>query len=98
MKPLSSRQNPVVRTFRDLAGSPDPTGARLLLDGVHLVREARAASAELEAVAVASSRLTSETDEGATAHSLEAAGVPVFAVSDSVLAAMSPVRSPSGIV
>ena len=31
MKLLSSRQNPIVRTFRALADDPDPTGERVLL-------------------------------------------------------------------
>ena len=98
MKTISSRQNPVVRAFRELADAPDAGGARLLLDGVHLVREARAAALELEAVAVASSRLSGDTEEGDVARSLESAGAPVFSVNDAALAAMSPVRSPSGIV
>jgi len=98
MKTISSRQNPVVRAFRELADTPDLSGARLLLDGVHLVREARAAVLELEAVAVASSRLNGDTEEGEMARSLDSAGTPVFTVSDAAFAAMSPVRSPSGIV
>lgn len=98
MKTISSRQHSIVRAFRELADTPDTTGTRLLLDGVHLVREARAAALELEVVAVASSRLTGDTEEGEMAHSLDSGGASVFTVSDSVFAAMSPVRSPSGIV
>src|SRR5688572_6653991 len=98
MKSISSRQNPIVRAFRELANASDPSGTRLLLDGLHLVREARAAALELEAVAVASSRLTGETEESEVARSLDNEGTSVFSVSDSVFAAMSPVRSPSGIV
>jgi TrmH family RNA methyltransferase len=98
MKTIASRQNPIVRAFRELADEPDATGTRLLLDGVHLVRDARAAALEFEVIAVASSRLTSGTDEGEIARSLEAAGEDVFAVSDAAFAVMSPVRSPSGIV
>jgi TrmH family RNA methyltransferase len=98
MKSISSRQNSTVRAFRELAASPDATGTRLLVDGVHLVREALAAGAEFEAVAVASSRLSAETEEGRVARALESGGASVFAVADSVFSAMSPVRSPSGIV
>ena len=98
MKTISSRQNPIVRAFRELADSPDAGDTRVLLDGVHLVREARAAALELEAVAVASSRLNGDTEEGEVARSLESAGTLVISVTDAVLAAMSPVRSPSGIV
>ena len=98
MKSISSRQNPLVRTFRELADAPDSRDTRVLLDGAHLVREARAAALEFEAVAVASSRLNGDAEEGELARALEAAGAPVFTVSDSTFTAMSPVRSPSGIV
>ena len=98
METISSRKNPTVRAFRELADAPDASGTRLLLDGVHLVREARAAALEFEVIAVASSRLTSDTEEGEIARSLESAGESVCAVSDAAFAAMSPVRTPSGIV
>ena len=98
MKAIASRQNPIVRAFRELADAPDATGTRLLLDGAHLVRDARAAALEFELIAVASSRLTGDTDEGDMARSLESAGEDVFAVGDAAFTAMSPVRSPSGIV
>lgn len=98
MKTISSRQNLIVRAFRELADTPDASGTRLLLDGVHLVREARAAALEFEVIAVASSRLNSDTEEGEMARSLESGGESVLDVSDAAFAAMSPVRSPSGIV
>ena len=98
MKTISSRQNPIVRACRELADAPDPEGVRLLLDGAHLVRDARAAALDVDAVAVASSHLSDGTEEGDLARSLEAEGTPVFAVSDTAFRAMSPVRSPSGIV
>ena len=98
MKTVSSRQNPIVRAYRDLADESDPSGARLLLDGAHLVREARAASLHFESVAVAVSRLAAETEEGALAHELERDGVEVVAVDDQIFSAMSPVHTPSGIV
>jgi TrmH family RNA methyltransferase len=97
MKKIASRQNPVVRMFRELAERPDPTGTRLLLDGVHLVREAQGARAAFEAVAVAASRLP-EAEEGDMARTLDSQGARVFSVSDAVFAALSPVRAPSGIV
>jgi TrmH family RNA methyltransferase len=97
VKPISSRQNPIVRTFRALADDPDPTGERLLLDGVHLVRDAHAAGAVFEVLVVAASRLDSGGEEGALARQLEAAGVHLVAADDKVFAALSPVTSPSGI-
>jgi TrmH family RNA methyltransferase len=95
---ITSRQNPLVRTFRALADAPDPQGARLLLDGAHLVAEALGAGAPFEAVAVSASRLERGTPEAAVTEALDRIGVPVVRVSESVLRAASPVRSPSGIV
>ncbi len=98
MKTISSRQNVIVRAYRGLADEPDPAGARLLLEGAHLVREAKAASLRFESVAVAVSHLAAATEEGALAHELERDGVNVIAFDDQVFSAMSPVRAPSGIV
>ena len=98
MKVISSRQNPIVRAYRELAQEPDSAGVRLLLDGAHLVREARDAALRFESVVVAASRLDQETEEGIIAESLEHAGVDVVAASDRVFEAISPVRTPSGIV
>lgn len=97
MRTISSRQNPIVRTFRELADEPDPTGERVLLDGLHLVLEARAAGAEFELVAVAAAQLAGGTEEGELARTLEADGVNVVAADDKVFAALSPVRTPSGL-
>jgi TrmH family RNA methyltransferase len=98
MKTISSRQNAIVRAYRELADEPDPDGARLLLDGTHLVRDAQAASLRFESVAVVESHLAAATEEGALAHELERGGVEVVAVDAQVFSAMSPVRTPSGIV
>jgi TrmH family RNA methyltransferase len=94
MKTISSRHNPLVRTFRTLAATPDPEGRRLLLDGVHLVQEARAAGLELETVAAVDGR----SEAAGLAAELRHSGVDVIAVTDSVMSALSPVRTPSGIV
>jgi RNA methyltransferase, TrmH family len=98
MKRISSRQNPIVRAYRQLAKEPDPIGGRLLLDGAHLVREAQAAALRFESVVIAQSHLDRDTEEGALAHSLQRAGVDVSSAGDQVFAAVSPVRTPSGIV
>src|SRR6185436_16154920 len=71
---------------------------RLLLDGLHLVEEARAAGLGFEMVTVLESHLSSATEEGRVAHALADACVHVTTGSSTVLAAMSPVRTPSGIV
>jgi TrmH family RNA methyltransferase len=98
MKVISSRQNPIVAAFRTLADEPDPTGSRLLLDGAHLVNDARSSGLQFEAVAVAASKLASQTEEGLLAQRLERDGVDVVEASDAVFDALSPVKSPSGIV
>ena len=98
MKVISSRQNPIVAAFRTLADEPDPTGTRLLLDGAHLVNDARSSGLQFEAVAVAASKLTSQTEEGLLAQRLEREGIDVVEASDAVFDALSPVKSPSGIV
>jgi TrmH family RNA methyltransferase len=98
VKVVSSRQNPIVAAFRALADEPDPTGTRLLLDGAHLVSDARSSGLQFEAVAVAASKLTSQTEEGLLAQRLEREGVDVVETSDAVFDAISPVKSPSGIV
>jgi RNA methyltransferase, TrmH family len=98
MKHVSSRQNPIVAAFRTLADEPDPTGTRLLLDGAHLVSDARASGLQFEAVAVAASKLTTQTEEGLLAQRLEREGIDVVEASDAVFDALSPVKSPSGIV
>lgn len=98
MKTITSRQNPTVRAFRDLADSPDPAGARVLLDGVHLVRDAHAAGAAFELVAVEGSRLDRESEEGDLARTLASRGVEVVSGTSAVIAAMSPVTTPAGIV
>lgn len=98
MRLISSRQNPIVAAFRTLADQPDPTGARLLLDGAHLVNDARSSGLQFETVAVAASKLTSQTEEGLLAQRLEREGIEVIEASDAVFDALSPVKSPSGIV
>ena len=97
MKSISSRQNPIVRTFRALADDPDPTGERVLLDGAHLVRDAHAAGAVFELLVVAASRLGGGTEEEQLLRELESSAIEVVAADDKVFAALSPVKSPTGI-
>ena len=98
MRSITSRQNPTVTRFRSLADSADSTGARVLLDGVHLVRDAHESGHSFELAAVSASRMASETEEGRVAQMLERSGVEVVQAPDAVFAAMSPVRTPSGLI
>jgi TrmH family RNA methyltransferase len=98
MRTISSRQNPLVHAFRGLADAADPAHARVLLDGVHLVRDAGRAGLTIEIAAVAATRLEQASEERDLAWALRTAGADVVAVTEPVLTAMSPVRSPSGIV
>ena len=98
MRIISGRQNPAVRAFRTLASDSHPDGERLLLDGAHLVAEARDAGLSFEVVAVASSRLARDSEEGRLAHALEQDGANVVIAPDQLFGAISPVRTPSGII
>jgi len=98
MKQISSRQSAIARAYRELVREPDPAGVRLLLDGAHLIREAHDAALRFESVVVAASRFDADNEERALAELLERDGVDVARSSDQVFAALSPVRTPSGIV
>src|SRR5436190_2121831 len=114
MRRISGRQHALVRAYRELARTPDAAGLRLLLDGAHLIREAHDAALVFESLVIASSRLESDneeqidrrggpsgpplTEEAALAQSLERKGVDVAVAGNQTFAAISPVRTPSGIV
>lgn len=94
MERISSRQNPLVRRFRDLARIGG--GDSMLLEGAHLVEEALRSGTRLELVAFAD-RAMDGAHAGLVGQA-QRAGAKVVAVTDSVMAAISPVRQPSGIV
>jgi RNA methyltransferase, TrmH family len=94
MERIASRQNPLVRRFRELARASDPGGAALL-DGAHLLQEALRSNVQVELVAIAD---RAAARDGRLVEEAERAGARVLRVSDQILAAMSPVRQPSGVV
>lgn len=111
MERISSRQNAMVKRFRDLARTARGTGsgrdhpsrgghaAEVLLDGEHLVQEALACDIPVEIAAVAETALAHSRGAMARiARDVTKRGGRVVAVTDQVLAAMSPVQHPSGIV
>jgi TrmH family RNA methyltransferase len=91
---LTSRQHPLVSAFRAAARGGD--GQPLLLDGWHLVMEAATAGLPLTHVAVAADPPGAAERDALARHAR--GGAAVVEVSASVLEAMSPVRTPSGVV
>ena len=94
MERISSRQNPIVKRFRDLARIGGDQS--MLLEGAHLVEEALRSGIRLELVALADRAV-----DGAYGYLVEQAQhaeVKVVAVTDPVMSAISPVRQPSGVV
>lgn len=94
MRRISSRQNPVVGRFRELARGA--RAGRILLDGEHLVEEALSEDVPLEIVAIAD-RLVDSRSDGLVTR-LEQANAEIVRVPDAVMAAISPVKRPSGVV
>jgi TrmH family RNA methyltransferase len=95
MERIASRQNPLVRRFRELAHAPDDSGA-VLLDGAHLLQEALRSHVPVDLVSMTDRAMNGDGQD--LAQQAERAGARILHVSDQVLAAMSPVRQPSGIV
>src|SRR5215470_17433668 len=91
---ITSRQNPIVTRFRDAANGD---AAVVLLDGAHLVADAIAAHASIAAAAVTTAS-RAKPEIAAIADSLERRGIDVTTVGVSVMNAISPVRTPTGIV
>jgi TrmH family RNA methyltransferase len=95
LKRITSRHNPRVEQYR--AAARGELAGRLLLDGPHLVRDALEAALSLEHAAVVSTALDRVEIRGLM-DDLERAHVESAVVTPPVMAAMSPVRSPGGIV
>jgi RNA methyltransferase, TrmH family len=94
---ITSRQNPDVQPFRELLRKRQPGDSRVLIDGWHLLIEAQQAGVPIERAAFTTDLLDAQ-ETANTARDLADAGVEVIAVKGSVMAALSPVRTPSGVV
>ena len=92
---VSSRQNELVARFR-AAARGDADGL-LLLDGKHLLADAAACGIQLRHVLV-SSEGADDDDLRCLLDQLASNGVDVVEASPSVMAAASPVRTPSAVV
>jgi TrmH family RNA methyltransferase len=121
MERISSRQNAIVKRFRDLARAsrhvrvdaddpgrgdyPSDVTARgghaihVLLDGEHLVHEALLCDIAIEIAAFSDKQINNVLSPAARmAKDIKKRGGRVLIASDQVLAAMSPVQHPSGVV
>lgn len=94
MPRLTSRRHPLVARFR--AAARGGAAAPLLLDGWHLLVDACAAGTALTHVAVCGD--PPGLNEAAALRDVERTGTTVVEVTADVLGAMSPVRTPSGVV
>jgi len=88
---ITSRRNPLVARFRDAAERG--SNGLMLLDGAHLLSEALDAGVEVTDVAIANGAA-----ERPELSALRRRVPHAVLASDIVIAAMSPARSPSGVV
>jgi TrmH family RNA methyltransferase len=95
MQKITSRQNPVVARFREVARGGTPE--LLLLDGTHLVSEALAAHIPIRQVVVSSEALE-RSDILAIIDEIAGRGIEIAAASAPVMDAISPLRSASQLV
>jgi TrmH family RNA methyltransferase len=95
MKHITSRQNPLVARFRAVAHGDDRS--LIMLDGAHLVTDSLDVDLALH-YAVVSPEALAVDDIAELVDRIHAIGIEVISASPSVMAALSPVRSPSGIV
>jgi TrmH family RNA methyltransferase len=110
MERISSRQNALVKRFRELARTTRGTSggdhasraghaAEVLLDGEHLVHEALVCDIAVEIAAIGEKALANSRGPLARiARDVKKRGGRVVAVTDPVLAAISPVQHPSAVV
>jgi TrmH family RNA methyltransferase len=88
-----------VKRYRELARNPPKNGLEreLLLDGAHLLFEAKKSGLSIESAAFDEDALNDSAVK-TLAQELVAGGADVFIVSRKTLESMSPVRSPAGVV
>lgn len=97
MRTISSRQNPLVHQFRDAAAGRREGAPLVLLDGPHLVATALDAHLPIPVAAVMDAELDDPEFADLVAR-LEARGTDVAVVTSNLMAVMSPVRTPSGLI
>ncbi|MBE3071853.1 MAG: RNA methyltransferase, partial [Acidobacteria bacterium] len=97
MNEITSRNNPLVDEYRTLARQGPAAGAEVLLDGFHLIDDACAAGIRIRTAAV-SRTVLARAEAADLVGRIERGGATVAVVTDDVLRAMSPTRTPSGLV
>jgi TrmH family RNA methyltransferase len=96
---IVSRRNPLVARCRTLARGRTDEDPAVVLDGWHLLEEAIGAGMGIDVVAIADRAFRAAAgDARRLADAAAARGARTVRVSDSVLEAMSPVGTPSGVV
>ena len=97
MEQITSRRNPIVARFREIARSATPTGSTVLLEGPRLIEEALAAGVRIDLAAVSTGTATARR-AAAVLDRLDPALTRLVRVSPAVMEALSPVSTPSGLV
>ena len=92
MRAITSRQHAIVKTFRAIARG---SKSHVLLDGSHLLHEALHTGVTVDTIAVSGEP---GADDARLLERARQSGCDVIAVSPAVLDALSPVRTPSGVV
>ncbi|MGE3842375.1 MAG: TrmH family RNA methyltransferase [Vicinamibacterales bacterium] len=92
---LTNRRHPIVGRFREAARQSGPL---ILLDGAHLLQAALAAGLAVEIVAVTKATVESGLVPSSLREQLAERGAHVLSTTSSVMEALSPVRTPSGVV
>ena len=98
MRTISSKQNRLITTFKDTATRSNPDDDRILLEGVHLIREAQTARISIHIVAVSKQQLETNSEGSILAQEFHAAGSDVVVASDQIMKLLSPAKTSQGIV
>jgi TrmH family RNA methyltransferase len=94
---ITSRRNPIVAQFRQARGSAAPTGSTVLLEGPRLIAEALGASVRIDLAAVSTGTATTRRS-AVVFDRLDPSITRLVRVSPTVMDALSPMSTPSGLV
>lgn len=92
MPVLTSRKHPLVKEFRDLAKGGGPA---MLLDGWHVISEALGAGVMIDTLAISG---TLAGPDRTLLDRVRRTGAEIVEVAETVMNALSPVKSPTGVV